>query len=667
MPAVTDDFRLLWAVILFCLPMIAGYRFARKLQSPLGAISDAILIGYLIQYISVGVTGICGILSPFWLTLAAILINAALWIVAELMLPKSKELSAILPHGRWVLGICLGAIGFGCAIVYFQRLQPPLATDALTYHLPAAIFWLQQHRIVVFQAWFFNPANTYSPLAGSMFVTYLLAPIGNDALARFVQIGPWILILFTTINLARSGGALPVAAALAGLATVLSRPFISECILAKDDLFVAAFFLVVVAGLSGDKILGKFGAARIGIAIGLLLATKYTALLTLPILLLAADAPIRAAWRWRQYCVAAGAALLIAGPWYLRNLIDYGNPLFPVKINIVVTHLPGLLAPIHVAGLRTIGGLWQVITAGYFGQPPPVFIFLGVVWLAAIFIWRRTIRVDPVRRLIVLGPPVGIATFALFSPQAEVRFLLPVFGLMFVSSACVARGKTSMLIVTAVAVMAVATSFSSDNWDQIVKFAMWGAVVALVGVAIRWIEADWFRLRQLLLSAFAAAMLFIVIRINWNVYLSQYRDSRDLVWQAVYPPEGELWVYVDENIPTSATIAYSNQFMIDPLYGFDLKRHVVYAPVRAKASVSTLVFPDRVSDTDLFQKAIEAANVQADPLAWRENLKAAAAQYLVVGLQNNAPEIRWASADPLHFVKLFANEEAAVYRIQGLY
>ena len=521
----TDQLRLLWAVALVALPVMAGHRFARRHQTPAGAISDAILIGYFVQYLCVGVTGLLGFLSPIGVTVAAILISAAIWIRAGSISADSNESAPGLLHRRWALGICLGAVGFLAALLYSQRLQPPLATDALTYHLPAAILWLQKKRIVLFQTWFFNPANTYSPLAGSMFAAWLMAPMGNDSLARFVQLGPWVLVLFAMMNLCRNAGATAPAAALMGLAAVLSRPFISESILAKDDLFVAAFFLVAAEALTRDRTCRRFSAARFGIALGLMLATKYTAILALPVLLLAADAPFRIGWRRRQWIVAIALAAAIAGPWYLRNLIYWQNPLFPMKIDFPGVHLPGLLSSVHVQSLRSANGLWQVMTGGYFGLPPAAFILLSLIWAMALVRSARALLRDPLRRMLVLGPPVGIAAFAWLSPQAEVRFLLPVFGVMFASSSIAASGRWAFAIGAAAASIAVATSFTTDNAGQIVTFALWGLAVAMIGLPIRWLEADFFRFRRPILSGIGVGAVLLLTCVRWNRYLEEYRAA----------------------------------------------------------------------------------------------------------------------------------------------
>ena len=264
----------------------------------------------------------------------------------------------------------------------------------------------------------------------------------------------------------------------------------------------------------------RFGSARLGIAVGLMLATKYTALMTLPILLLAADAPWRAGWRWRQWGVAIAAVALIAGPWYLRNLICWGNPLFPIKMDLPGIHLPGLFPSLHVQALRTLDGLWGVTTGGYYGLPAPLFIFLdGDMADRGCAIRAGAMARDPFRRMLVLGPPVGIAVFALFSPQAEMRFLLPSFGLIFALCPLVAVGGWSVAVSAIAASFAIATSFATGNADQIAEFTAWGVALALIGLLVRWLEADWLRFRRPILSCVGIGVVIGLIGVRWNHYL----------------------------------------------------------------------------------------------------------------------------------------------------
>ena len=69
-----------------------------------------------------------------------------------------------------------------------------------------------------------------------------------------------------------------------------------------------------------------------------------------------------------------------------------------------------------------------------------------------------------------------------------------------------------------------------------------------------------------------------LIGVRWNYSVDEYRDVRLGIWESVYPMQGEMWSFVDKHLPTTATVAYSNQFMVYPLYGFDERRSVIYAP-----------------------------------------------------------------------------------------
>ena len=239
-------------------------------------------------------------------------------------------------------------VGYFIGLIYQQSDAPVLGDDSLTYHLPAAATWLQTGHIGLYNTWFFNPANTYSPLAGSMFIAWLLAPLGCDAAAHYAQMPALILAMLAIIQIARSLQVRIPVAALAATAALLSRPFISESILVKDDVFLAAFFLAAIAGCSRDRLKDSLGPWRIGAAVGLFFATKYTALLTAPLLLLVIDAPFRAGWRMKHWLIAAAVAAVLAGLWYLRNTILTGNPLYPVPL-IVGGHtiLKGLFVPIR--------------------------------------------------------------------------------------------------------------------------------------------------------------------------------------------------------------------------------------------------------------------------------------------------------------------------------
>jgi len=663
MEFAAEQWHLAWAMLLCAAPLAAGYRLARRFSPPLDAIPDALLLTFLAQYLAVGIPGVLGFLSPVSITLLVGAFCIVAWLAAGRPVPSTP----LEPFDRIVVMVCvLFVIGYIGAFVYTERFVPPLATDALTYHLPAAVQWLAHRRIDLFATWFFNPANTYSPLAGSLFDCFLLAPVGNDALARFVQIGPLLLIFFSLIQLGRRcGGSTPLAAILA-LAAVLSRPLLSQSDLAKDDLFVAAFFCVIAANLAADNLHQPVSAARIGIALGLMLATKYTALLALPMFLPALDAPFRARWRWWQWTCAVGAMLILAGPWYLRNWILTGNPVFPVTVNLGLIHLPGLFSVSPSRVLAAPHGLRATLLEGYFSMPPVLFAILALTWAAALLRTARLLLSDPRRRLLILGPPIGLLLFRYLSPYAEVRFVLPVFILLFAAAATALAGAPwlqagSLLI----AALAVGTNFSSAHLAEIAIFCAAAALTVVAGLVLWRLDVDVLGLRRGIpraASLLAAIAAFFALTL-WPAYLADYRAAVPALWSIAYGPQGDVWTFVDQNIPASATIAYANQFMIYPLYGFDHRRKVIYAPLVPKLTIRDLAMPAHLSGEQITDAATAAADRAVDRDAWLRNLAAAGAQYLLVGAGARPPEADLARGDPQHFQLIFQNEAAVVYRI----
>ena len=446
MPAVesllTDEVRLCWALLINAAVFWAAWRFVRR-----GAQVDAWWAGldafglyYAIQYLSVGGLGLIGALAPWTMSVAALGIAAALWIAARRAFPRADQQPKCFAASEHLLDRVLTpaglyfVIGYAGTLIWYQRVLPVMSNDAMAYHLPAAVQWLRTGRLGLFPAWFYNPANAYSPLTGSMFMAWLIAPMGNDVLARFVQAPALIFVFLGMVQLGRAVGVRTGLAALIAVAAVTSRPFMRQVILAKDDLFLAGFFLWFIAGCAPDRLKERLGPWRAGIALGLFLACKYTALLSLPLLVLVIDAPWRAGWRGRQWLIVGSCVLLLAAPWYVRNAWLAGNPLYPTDVQFMgLTLFSGQLTAERSLLLRCVRGAWGALVGrdGYYTLDPALAVVLLVGWIGALLVGGRELLRRPLLRLCVLGPVMGVALFVLKSPYGEIRFVYPSVALLF--------------------------------------------------------------------------------------------------------------------------------------------------------------------------------------------------------------------------------------------
>ncbi|MDW8262930.1 MAG: hypothetical protein RMJ35_10440, partial [Phycisphaerales bacterium] len=401
------------------------------------------------QYVIAGGLGLAGALSPVALAVVAgiVCVGALVFVKPPATKPPAADV--------WLFGGLVFVVGFVSAVIWGHRDLPAMGDDPLTYHLPAAVTWLQQGRICIYETWNFNPANSYSPLAGSIFAIWLLAPLGNDVLARFLQSPAVVAVFLAAVQIARRLGAAPAVSVLLGLACALCRPIVGQSAMAKDDVFLTAFVLLGIGGLAMP---GPAAPMRIGLAFALAAATKYTALYSLiPILLLVF--PPRKVFSWRIATVAV-TVVVLAGPWYLRNWLFFGNPVFPVMVAPGGVELfPGLFETTVSPRLRQPQELWRLFVAGYWGLGTAVALLVAAGWVGAWLSKPGTKLRQPLARLVLTGPLVAGLVFFASSPYAELRFVQVWIAVMICAMALLPH-RIQTPAAAGVAIAAISTSFA---------------------------------------------------------------------------------------------------------------------------------------------------------------------------------------------------------------
>ena len=683
-----DELRLAIAIAVNVFVFIAAFRFVRRFtsQDPIGASLDALLIHYVVQYLAVCLPGLVGVFNATTMLLIAIALGAVmLWadrrarLRLHIPLTEEGKTCGLMPARRLdflVFTICLlFVLGFFCGLISTQSVVPLVGDDAMTYHLPAAGYWMQTGRLALYNTWFFNPANTYSPLAGSTFLLWLIAPIGADLLAQFAQMPALILAFLAIVEIARSLGVSLAVASISATAAVLSRPFVSEAIIVKDDHFLAAFFIVAIAGCTAARLKDRLGPSRIGLALGLFFATKYTAILTAPLLLLVIDAPIRAKWSLRQWGIAVGCAVAVAGPWYLRNWIIAGNPLYPVPISIGGLEIfKGMFIPQRSTSMRTLAGAWKALSDGYNSPSPLLVCLLGASWIAAMMLLIKRVKTNALLRVCLIGPVVGLLIFFFASHAALIRYASTSLLLLFICVA-IASGRlplpsfVQISLVSVVAIIAIYGSF--EDKPTLEKFTTYGIAVLIAGMIYHHAVAPQMRRnRTVRLGVIATAGLALtsLIFVFWHSTLEGFRFTSIPGWSQQYPENANLWKYIDEHVPADAQMAYTNLVFTRPLLRFSYTRRVVYIPTRAGVRNYHDLPSGRqlVPDEGIREFVAKLLTDSPDERQWREKLLASGVEYLLVGRQSvlpNPPEEAFADNDPAHFHVEFKHAAGILYRI----
>lgn len=249
--------------------------------------------------------------------------------------------------------------------------------DSTWYHGPFAAGFYQSgdtiglHFIAPqFLAWFY-PANS------ELFHAVGMLAFGRDLLSPLLNLG-WLLgCLSACWCIGRPHGVAPWSLALGAIA--LSVPALADQAGEARNDIVAIFFLLSAVAIPLNAARGGGGTARAGrgrpalsggllalagLAAGLAAGTKLNFLLPAAVLVLGLGAIAPRGGRSRALATVGLAALAGGGYWYLRNLVQAGNPLpwvrhlGPISLPAPAQALGGREAH-SVLGYLTDGSVWS--------------------------------------------------------------------------------------------------------------------------------------------------------------------------------------------------------------------------------------------------------------------------------------------------------------------
>jgi Dolichyl-phosphate-mannose-protein mannosyltransferase/Alg9-like mannosyltransferase family len=347
----TNSLMLLTVISTFLAGAGSGTRLLQLLRfKPAGAIerlalSLALGLGTLITlFFLLGQLGLFK--APLLLSLLLLTIIFCLRNLADLgrgFLSRSRRIIRNAgPLGNALLGLVAGI----CLLRLLHCFAPPLLGpgdyDALEYHAAAPLEWLRSGWVS------FLAHNTYAnmPAGAELLSAPALSFSGGPetvlAAGRLVSMGASLvsalLVWSATRRLAGSAAALLSAAMLLSglwLSDLIVNPFIEPMLLMMTTAAWATFAAATARG--------RFSLSRLtacGLLAGFACTIKYPALIfvalpLLPTLILVGIMARRPAGEITRAAVLLSAGILLAaGPWYLRNGISSGNPVYPLAAKV---------------------------------------------------------------------------------------------------------------------------------------------------------------------------------------------------------------------------------------------------------------------------------------------------------------------------------------------
>ncbi|HMK07593.1 MAG TPA: glycosyltransferase family 39 protein, partial [Anaerolineales bacterium] len=346
------------------------------------------------------------------------------------------------PFRRLPIGLRL-ALGVAAAILMLSLLQaltPVWDYDGLMYHLQGPRLFLEAGGIRLLP----NLWQANGPLTAEMIYLVGLAA-GSEVFAKVFHWAVTVVLLLATFAVARRHLGNTVGWLAGGI--LLGVPILPIWgSLAYADAVWALFeFLAIAAYLEWRTTLRERWLIVAGGMLGLALGAKYTALPLLSILFLAVLLDSRGgtvSGRFRSSVLLSAAALVVASPWYVKNLVLAGNPVYPFllggpgwsadRLAMLMTYLDSfgtgrsavatLLLPLHLLTQRAAFGTFM----SRLDIPNPIFL----VAVAVPFLGRD----HPFRPLAW----IALARFAAWAVGTQqTRFLLPLYPVLSLLSAAV--------------------------------------------------------------------------------------------------------------------------------------------------------------------------------------------------------------------------------------
>ena len=282
---------------------------------------------------------------------------------------KSRYTPSVTGGGQWA------AVGVWVAIMAFVigmglSNSPFTAYDAISYHLFFPARWLQGHRLLILPTPFSDEAQAYQPANGELWFLWLMLPLHGDLLARVGQIPFYLLGAVVSYLVALRCGASRARSLYALTLLMIPPPLISTPVPSNFPLtapvrFVCAIDFSVVAVDSNRR---RYSSMCV-LSTGLFLGTKYLAIVYVPLLIVvAASRGVRLRALWGVPGIVA-----LGLPWYVRNWIVAGSPLYPATLTVAGVTL-GQGAYTHGAMLQSFmhtseGRLLGVSLVHAFGAP----------------------------------------------------------------------------------------------------------------------------------------------------------------------------------------------------------------------------------------------------------------------------------------------------------
>lgn len=565
-------------------------------------------------------------------------------------------------------------------------MMPPVSWDSLTYHMTLAGLWVQNGgyaRLLIPDA---LDGYSHFPNNGEVFFSWLMVPFQSDLLVNLGNFPFLVLGAFAVYGLARELGVDREGSLLASAWVSFSPPLVAYA--GNPYVDVQGF----AEGLSGVFFLVKYvrsGQPRDVImafaALGMAAGTKVLFLQLLLICFVITFCILL--WKRissRSLLIMTIGIILLAGtagvPWYVRNWIETGSPLYPFRLSIGgMEILPGsqylyaVISSLEMKLKNETHGLlsyWVKVfdIAGRFPASfGPKFVPVVIGGIVGLILGLRSRNWA---QWLIIGiiccsefaqfMSKGMRTLRWKWPDISPKFLMLYFALVTISGIFILtktrRWKQPAVIILACFVM---LNFLTNNFNSFVylhgEYYLLTAAVFLTFAFLYFI----YRGKMLKLKIFFTVIIILIIFLPlMQLYRDRTRHLRfmDAIDFRIPKDAVPVWKLVD-NPSMPITIAVTagweevgHNWRLYPLMGRRLQNRLTYiSPAQPGELVSY------VPGLDSFKRV--------DASSWIGRMREAGVDRVFV-IMPAPPELAWIEDNPNFFKLLQATQDYRIYEFE---
>jgi hypothetical protein len=668
--------------------LATAYLMVAKVFSPSRIIDMLIslFIFYFTQIIlSQLVLGIAGILYLKNVIIFNLAIFLIVWLATFRMPSRGwvidkQSIYNYLRLNKTVLFCICVILGFGLVKVFINLLNPPFGWDCLNYHFVFPVEWLKHGNLDTPITISDDPSPSYYPINGSLFFLWLMLPLRNVFLADLGQVPFFVLGFLSVYAICKGAGIHRIYSFFAAVLFSLIPNYFKQLELGYIDIMVAALFLAsfkFLLDLYKDFSLKPL--ILFSLSLGLLLGTKTVALPYTGILLfffLLSFLRLKNPFRYSGYILLWFILIFLCGGYtYIRNLLQTGNPLYPLHLKIFgCTVLKGVMdkAIYNVHFSPHDFRISKLLFHEGLGAAVLIILTPGVFLSSIYLLKKKCFSIEKIT--IVVLPFLLFFAYRYIISLPNSRYLYAFLGAGFVSSFFLidklkipARLFKPLIIILTLTSVAEVASYNE-------------LVVALLMTAILFIAipfASRLSFDKTIIISFTCLVLFIGLWfLNKDYNKNEFRRYADTVKYSGFWPEAiEAWRWLNKST-ISDNIAYVGRPVSLPLYGSRFKNNVYYVSVNKIEPAKLHYFPYAkyswgYNFESLHKNLRQKGNYRqnADYNTWLKNLLAKDTDFLFVYSLHQTEKIifpiedRWASAHKERFKLGFRNNMVHIYKL----